>query len=603
MKTFINNLRFQSKIIWIFGIMFFLSTAVSGRIYYRFAARNVEENFQVGAQDVMAQMVDALDLRLSIIQQRAQGMLSNFSFMTTISDYLNNPTDFNTVKAMGDVASYLTDLETGEALIHSTYIYTDKLEFETFMRMRRQDFAFQESVYYQSYGKEPGSPIRWFPVVTDPVFQDQDPVIPMVWKFSVQAYHGNQYLMIQLKQRELERILGESYNFFDKILILGKDGSVVAGSKSVEEETLLILKGLRSGAWGTLESELTDNGEQYMVVSKEIMINGWQVFGLKSRKTLLGNLRVLRTMILRVMGGVFLIGVSAILFLSHQLTDSLRRLERQMRYVQNGDLDVRFFYPYKDEVGSLAKSFNYMIGEIQNLVKKQEETIEELKEERNYVAQVQKQKRKAELKALQAQINPHFLYNTLNAITWQAADQGAEEIGVLSSSLGRFFRISLSKGAEVISLKEEADHVSSYLEIQSIRYHGELKFEISIEEAWKSFQVIKLILQPLAENSIYHGIREKPCSGVIRIWAEEEAMEGRRFLLLCVWDNGAGIPEEKLALINENLRNGRTDHGEGYGIYNVNERLRLFYGEEYGLRYESQEGQWTKGILTLPVIE
>ncbi len=603
MKTFINNLRFQSKIIWIFGIMFFLSTAVSGRIYYRFAARNVEENFQVGAQDVMAQMVDALDLRLSIIQQRAQGMLSNFSFMTTISDYLNNPTDFNTVKAMGDTASYLTDLETGEALIHSTYIYTDKLEFETFMRMRRQDFAFQESVYYQSYGKEPGSPIRWFPVVTDPVFQDQDPVIPMVWKFSVQAYHGNQYLMIQLKQRELERILGESYNFFDKILILGKDGSVVAGSKSVEEETLLILKGLRSGAWGTLESELTDNGEQYMVVSKEIMINGWQVFGLKSRKTLLGNLRVLRTMILRVMGGVFLIGVSAILFLSHQLTDSLRRLERQMRYVQNGDLDVRFFYPYKDEVGSLAKSFNYMIGEIQNLVKKQGETIEELKEERNYVAQVQKQKRKAELKALQAQINPHFLYNTLNAITWQAADQGAEEIGVLSSSLGRFFRISLSKGAEVISLKEEADHVSSYLEIQSIRYHGELKFEISIEEAWKSFQVIKLILQPLAENSIYHGIREKPCSGVIRIWAEEEAMEGRRFLLLCVWDNGAGIPEEKLALINENLRNGRTDHGEGYGIYNVNERLRLFYGEEYGLRYESQEGQWTKGILTLPVIE
>ncbi len=603
MKTFINNLRFQSKIIWIFGIMFFLSTAVSGRIYYRFAARNVEENFQVGAQDVMAQMVDALDLRLSIIQQRAQGMLSNFSFMTTISDYLNNPTDFNTVKAMGDTASYLTDLETGEALIHSTYIYTDKLEFETFMRTRRQDFAFQESVYYQSYGKEPGSPIRWFPVVTDPVFQDQDPVIPMVWKFSVQAYHGNQYLMIQLKQRELERILGESYNFFDKILILGKDGSVVAGSKSVEEETLLILKGLRSGAWGTLESELTDNGEQYMVVSKEIMINGWQVFGLKSRKTLLGNLRVLRTMILRVMGGVFLIGVSAILFLSHQLTDSLRRLERQMRYVQNGDLDVRFFYPYKDEVGSLAKSFNYMIGEIQNLVKKQGETIEELKEERNYVAQVQKQKRKAELKALQAQINPHFLYNTLNAITWQAADQGAEEIGVLSSSLGRFFRISLSKGAEVISLKEEADHVSSYLEIQSIRYHGELKFEISIEEAWKSFQVIKLILQPLAENSIYHGIREKPCSGVIRIWAEEEAMEGRRFLLLCVWDNGAGIPEEKLALINENLRNGRTDHGEGYGIYNVNERLRLFYGEEYGLRYESQEGQWTKGILTLPVIE
>lgn len=603
MKSFINNLRFQSKIIWIFGIMFFLSMAVSGRIYYEFAAKNVEESFRVGSEDVMAQLVDSLDLRLGIIRQRAQGMLSNFSFITKISDYLNNPTDLNTIRAMGDVSSYLTDLETGEALIHSTYIYTDKLEFETFVRMRRQDFVFEESVYYQSYLKEPGSPIRWFPVTTDPIFQDQDQVIPMVWKFSVQAYHGSQYLMIQLKQRELERILKEGYNFFDKIFILDKNSGIIAGPENFEVEKLLMMKDRQCRKEGILEGELTDGSEQYMVVRGEISENQWQVFGLKSRKTLLGNLKVLRNLILRVIGGVFLLGVSAILFWSHQMTDSLRRLERQMSYVQKGDLDVRFFYPYNDEVGSLAKSFNYMVGEIQNLVKKQEETIEELKEERNYVAQVQKQKRKAELKALQAQINPHFLYNTLNAITWQAADQGAEEISVLSNSLGRFFRISLSKGAEIISLKEEADHVASYLKIQSIRYHGELKFDIQIEEKWQSYQVIKLILQPLAENSIYHGIREKPHSGLIRIWAEEGTKDERRLLLLNVWDDGAGIPKEKLQFINENLRNGRTDHGEGYGIYNVNERLRLFYGEDYGLQYESQEGQWTRGILTLPVIE
>ena len=113
--------------------------------------------------------------------------------------------------------------------------------------------------------------------------------------------------------------------------------------------------------------------------------------------------------------------------------------------------------------------------------------------------------------------------------------------------------------------------------------------------------MIKLCLQPLAENSIYHGIKEKENSGLIRIWAEEGWQEETPVLCLVVWDDGAGIPKEKLDIINENLKMGRIDHGEGYGIYNVNERLRLFYGESYGLRYESEEGKWTKGILTLPI--
>lgn len=248
-----------------------------------------------------------------------------------------------------------------------------------------------------------------------------------------------------------------------------------------------------------------------------------------------------------------------------------------------------------------------MIGEIQSLVRKQEETIEELKRERDYVAEVQKQKRKAELNALQTQINPHFLYNTLNAITWQAADQGAEEISILSNSLGKFFRLSLSKGAEVITLKDELEHVSSYLDIQSIRYHSRLHYEITVEERWLELRIIKLILQPLVENSIYHGIKEKPGAGIIRISAEpvetgsDETGEKRTEMLkLIVWDDGLGIAAEKLTVINEGLRNGVTDRTEGYGIYNVNERIRLFYGNEYGLRYESEEGAWTKAVLTVP---
>ena len=173
----------------------------------------------------------------------------------------------------------------------------------------------------------------------------------------------------------------------------------------------------------------------------------------------------------------------------------------------------------------------------------------------------------------------------------------------MSNSLGKFFRISLSKGAEIITLREEIEHVTSYLDIQKIRYHSKLNYQIDVEEHWLDLRVIKLILQPLAENSIYHGIKEKKGTGLIRIYEESQGDGTQKILKLVVWDNGAGIPVDKLKILNETLKKGITDRLEGYGIYNVNERLRLFYGENYGLQFESVEGQWTKAMLTLPVTD
>ena len=376
----------------------------------------------------------------------------------------------------------------------------------------------------------------------------------------------------------------------------------MTGSPDMDQAELMKLSEAREEGSNVITSDYQYEGDSYLVTYERLKENGWQIYGLKSRQSLLGSLNILRNTIFEITGVIFLIGVTVILLLSHQMTDSLRRLEKRMSCVEKGDLGVRFFYPYKDEVGSLAKSFNYMIGEIQSLVRKQGETIEELKRERDYVAEVQKQKRKAELNALQAQINPHFLYNTLNAITWQAADQGAEEISILSNSLGKFFRIGLSKGAEVISLGEELEHVTSYLEIQSIRYHSRFSYEIHVNDRCLDFRMIKLVLQPLAENSIYHGIKEKQGAGIIRISVSEEGAGKETVAELAVWDNGAGIPEEKLAFINETLKKGGTDCEAGYGIYNVNERIRLFYGKDYGLHYESSFGHWTKAVLRIPAM-
>lgn len=602
MKRIFNNLRFRTKIILIFGITCFFSMAISGISYYRYAAHDIEKSFTVGAEDVLDQLADSLDLRLGVIRQRTHGMLTNYSFGVGLSDYLNDPNDIKLVKTMGTVISYLVDLETGENLIHSTYIYTDKGEFDNFVHIRNWKFRFKDSEYYRSFEDEPGVYIRWFPVVKDPIFQDEDEVIPYVREFSVQGYNGKLFLIIQLKKSELERLLTGKYGFFEKIVILDEDGGSIIASEGVDTVELMALAESGGSNDAVMTGEYEDQGETYLVTYKGLKENGWRIFGLKSKRILLGSLKNLRVLIINMTGAAFLVGVIAILLLSHQLTVCLHRLEKRMSCVQNGDFNVRFFYPYKDEVGNLAKSFNYMIGEIQSLVVKQEETIDELKKERDYVAEVQKQKRKAELRALQAQINPHFLYNTLNAITWQAAAQKADEISILSNSLGRFFRISLSKGAEIITLREELEHVSSYLDIQRIRYHSKLNYFIEIDEEFMEYRVIKLILQPLAENSIYHGIKEKKRMGRIEILGEMIAGEGGAVLKLTVWDNGVGISADKLKTINETLSRGVTVRSEGYGIFNVNERLRLYYGEEYGLRYESEEGQWTRAILTLPAV-
>ncbi len=344
-----------------------------------------------------------------------------------------------------------------------------------------------------------------------------------------------------------------------------------------------------------------DGSASYVVESCQAGVNGWRVFGLKSQKEMQSSLNHLRSLIFQVLAGVLTAGVLMSIWIAKHMTEALKRLEKQMICARNGDFGVRFFYPYRDEIGSLSNSFNFMIREIQALIQRQEQMIVDLRQERDNVAKIQKQKRKAELKALQAQINPHFLYNTLNAITWQAMDQGMDDVAQMASSLGKFFRLSLSHGAEIISLSDEIEHVRSYLNIQGIRYQDKLRYEIMVPEEFKRVRVPKLVLQPVVENAIYHGIKEKKGAGWIRITAWRRTEKAEASIYISVWDDGAGIPRERLEEMNQGLSRGERRSKGGYGIYNVNERLRLYYGSEFGITYESVEGEFTRAVLRIPV--
>jgi two-component system sensor histidine kinase YesM len=238
-----------------------------------------------------------------------------------------------------------------------------------------------------------------------------------------------------------------------------------------------------------------------------------------------------------------------------------------------------------DEITELGMSFNIMIGKIKDLLDSKIKEQEDLK--------------KAELRALQAQINPHFLYNTLDTIIWMAESKKTDEVIKIVSALSDFFRISLSKGMDWITIGEEVERIRSYLTIQKMRYRDILDFKIEVDENVSENTILKLILQPLVENALYHGIKNKRQGGTISVRAQRK---GRDEILLEVEDNGIGFMPEKLAQLQAELKDNSGDikFESGFGLGNVNKRIRLYYGEPYGLSVQSEYMTGTCVTLVIP---
>ena len=277
------------------------------------------------------------------------------------------------------------------------------------------------------------------------------------------------------------------------------------------------------------------------------------------------------------------------LFLSYyiplSITSPIRRLTQVTDQVAKGDLTVRSDVTGGVEAQVLSDSLNTMIDKINEL-------LEQVKTE-------QIRLRKAEFELLQAQINPHFLYNTLDNIIWLAESKKTDEVVMMVSSLSTFFRTSLSKGREFVSVKEETEHIRSYLEIQQFRYRDILDYEIAIPEEYYGYEVIKLTLQPLVENALYHGIKNKRGKGHITVSAERCA----DVLIFKVKDNGIGMDKQRLAEVCAMLKeDGNTKkENDGFGLFNVNQRIQLHYGTEYGLKVQSTYGEETEVWVRIPV--
>ena len=262
---------------------------------------------------------------------------------------------------------------------------------------------------------------------------------------------------------------------------------------------------------------------------------------------------------------------------TRSITIPIRELCDMTEKVAEGDFSVRTEKADLDEIGVLSQSFNDMTEEIGTLV----EVIKTQQENLHLT----------ETKLLQAQINPHFLYNTLDTIVWLAEEHKTDEVVNMVTALSSFFRTTLSKGRDFITVEEEESHIRSYLKIQQFRYQDILDYSIEIDEELREFVLPKLTLQPLVENALYHGIKNKRGKGMIRITGKKDGEN----IIFKVHDNGKGMTEEKLFELRSNMRKKKLDNNvNSFGVINVNQRLRHYYGKEYGLSYVSRQDEGTE---------
>lgn len=270
-------------------------------------------------------------------------------------------------------------------------------------------------------------------------------------------------------------------------------------------------------------------------------------------------------------------------FISDKISNPIKRLDGSVREIESGNLDVEILPSGSYEVEHLGKSIKNMLGRIKVL-------MSDLVAEHNA-------KRKSEFDTLQSQINPHFLYNTLDIIVWMIENENSDKAVNIVTALAKFFRISLSKGKNIITVKDEVEHVRNYLMIQNMRFKNRFEYSIDVDEKVLSYSSLKLMLQPLVENAIYHGMEFMDGDGEIdvKVFKEDNS------LYFTITDNGLGMSEDMVeTLLSKDFVPSKK--GSGIGVKNVNERIKLYFGSEYGLKVESEPDEGTKITIHLPAV-
>ncbi|ONI48299.1 hypothetical protein AN643_02195 [Candidatus Epulonipiscioides saccharophilum] len=370
------------------------------------------------------------------------------------------------------------------------------------------------------------------------------------------------------------------YKQAKEVFLINNLGQLIASNEGTETGQIISKE---YQEFLTKRSSVYENiisAQSHIIFVSEPLCNGWKLIFSTPKIEYLGDILFFQYQMIASIFIITIAGLLIIVYVSKQLTHPLKDLAKQMSKFGQGDLDSRLEIKTQDEIATLNHTFNQMVVDMKKLI------------ESEYEQKVLKQN--AEIKSLQMQINPHFLYNTLDTINWLARMHGMDDVGDITASLGRLMRYSLSK-KKYIQIKEEIEHLKDYVEIQEVRYGDRVSVIFEVDEELEIYYIPKLLIQPIVENAIVHGIEGKLVESTVSVRVEKLEND----IAIIIEDDGVGIEPEivnNILLKNEGLeKEGRTS----LGIRNVNQRIQMVYGKEYGMQIDSILGIGTKITLRI----
>jgi two-component system sensor histidine kinase YesM len=579
--------RLQTKIFVYFIILVLIPLLCLGTFSYVIATKFLEEQLV----QHQTQTIGLVAGNIKSILDDAKDITSYIASNETLQTLLSQPKTDSLTHSQKVMFDYLSNLKNAKSFISFLVVYGENgFVLGDFTDHYRQMVSYEElknSGIYNATAAKDGQ-VHWESSSSALFIYGHNYKENMIGRRIVSIYDRDQklgMLFMGLKRESMDAIIanikiGTSTNIF----LFDDNYNLVASKRqdnnieSTIEQNLILKKQILNTNQTAI---LRLNDKDYFVSSATMEPYKWNVVSL----TPLGEVRTQHEIVLRItlissLSLLLLVGLISA-FLSRSITLPVKNLLRSMNNFKRGDFNQKVEVSSQDEIGTLSQKYNEVVVELNELIQKV------------YISQTHQ--KMIELKTLQAQIEPHFLYNTLDFIFLNSKINGDDQSAEVVHSLSELFRISLNQGKDYYKLENEMNQIKAYIRIQHARFPHRFRPEYDIDPDIEPYYTMKLLLQPIVENALIHAFERKKTQGVLRI-------TGRKLdekIMLTVEDDGCGMPEAHIrALLSGSMR----ENG-GYGVKNVNERLTMLFGADYSLRIESIEGQGTKVTIYLPLIE
>ncbi len=572
-------MSFRIKLISIFLIAAVILGALIGMLTYSHSKRIVMEN----KKKEMADTVNRIDININVRVRYIMDAAENAAASHVVQNLFPRSQSLELPNSKAYLDEYLQNVLRSFDAVNNIFVLDETGILYSRYDSYKERPQPEQLVKYARLAQENPQKTLWTGIAA-PLRQGA-PRVPGQVLCVIRAITGPDdqlvrgALVIEMEQDTFSNLIFSNNGIWERqyTVIADKQGEVICSNIKMDTSWLNAIE--QRFEKGERAFMLYWMGKQYYVCGQYNGVTGWKTYSLIAEENIFRESGALQKEILVSVAVSTLLMSVVIALLAYAVTQPINRLSEAMRSAQERNFDIRLPNRRKDEIGKLTESFNDMIGRINTLV--------------NAVYQGKLAQKNAEIKALQAQINPHFLYNTLDSINWMLLDRGEKDISDIVISLGSLMRYCIDTKAPLVTLKEEFEYVASYLRIQKNRLEERLCYELDLPASLGNVRVPKFILQPLVENAILHGIEPRNKQGMIRI----AAADGGENVIITIEDNGPGIPREALAALD--IAEENEGEQQGIGLYNVDKRLRLYFGEEHRLAVQNTP-HGAKIILSIP---